>query len=272
VADWPALHPALVVDASAGDVGQQFELFEVFEALHHGQRICNPMSEAELGHLVELLALPNKPDLASIRDAASMVDIGCGSGELLLRCHEAGIGDDWFGCDLSPWMLNDACRQAEQRAPGSGTWVLGHGARWSSPQALRLSCIGAEWVFHGMNGAVAALGSMCVPGGRVAFGGPRLHFDADPGVVTESHGRLDTVAEVESTLRANGLRLVERIDPDEDGWRSYLARSHECVRTWRNMYPGPKADRFLEDQRDWAERFEAEAQIIGWSVWVAVRM
>lgn len=267
MADWPPLHASIEVDSSAGDVDRQFELFEVFEALHHAQRICNPMDQIEFDRLVELMCSPVAVDGA----VASMVDVGCGSGELLLRCHEAGLGENWVGCDLSPWMLNAACRQADQRAPGAGSWVLGHGARWNAPMAARVACIGAEWIFHGMNGTIAALASLCAPGGRTVFGGPRLHFDADPDLVTASFGRLDTAAEIETALADNELRLVERIDPGEAGWRAYLSRSDACAREWLTMFPGAKAERFVADQRDWAERFEAESHIIGWSIWVADR-
>lgn len=249
----------------AGEIAALWDRFEIFEALHHRQTICNPMTEAEFEALLDLLG-PGP--------GVSMVDIACGSGELLIRCHEHGATSS-TGLDLSPWMLDAAATRAAARLGDRPRprWLLTDAARRDLVDiADRVVCLGADWIWHGMAGTVAALALRVTPGGRVAYGGPRLNFGADPATVTVEFGRLDTVAGVEARLAECGLSLVERIDPGETGWVAYLDRGRECAAEWAELYPGEKSERWVAEQAQWRADFERDREIVGWSVWVADRV
>ena len=261
-ADWPALRPEIELHASAGEIDALWERFEVFEAIHHSQRICNPMNEAELVRLIELLR-PAERD--------SWLDVACGSGELLLRGAEQGA-NNVTGLDLSPWMLNSAAAESERRlaADRRPRWILAEAAKWPVPgRSDCVTCLGADWIWHGMHGTIPKLVDRVVPGGVVAYGGPRLNFNADPAYVSAEFGQLETAGEVEARLAECGLRLIERIDPGEAGWLSYLERGRVDVAAWAERNPGERADRWVAEQQDWADHFERDREVVGWSVWVA---
>ena len=261
---WPYLDPVVERHPSVLDLDDLWERFEIFEAMHHSQHICNPMTEAQLQQVVDALHF----------DAGQRVlDVACGPGEVLIRAHEHGVAES-LGLDLSPWMLQKAAQRTRQRldvGSPSPRWMLVDAAKVDPGRFDRVLCLGAEWIWHGMHGTVAALAERLEPGGRIAYGGPRLHFDADPEATTEMFGRLETARDVEARLIECGLEPVERIDPDEAGWRGYLDRGRADVTAWADRHPGPRSDRWVTEQAEWRERYEAERGMVGWSVWIADR-
>lgn len=259
---WPELRPEIEVHASAGDLGALWDRFEVFEAIHHSQRICNPMTEHELA---EVLAALNP----AVR--ASWLDVACGSGEMLIQAAEAGATET-VGLDLSPWMLNGAARQSADRLPHTRRpqWHLAEAAAWPVVRRYEVvTCIGAEWIWHGMHSTIAALAERVEPGGLVAFGGPRLHFDADPEFVSQVFGSMDTADEVEQRFAECGFDVRSRIDPGEAGWRSYLTRGNQDVQDWARRHPGLRGEQWIADQQEWVEHYERDREVVGWSVWIA---
>lgn len=241
-----------------------WERFEIFEAIHHSQRICNPMREDELNHVIGLIGPTGD---------RTVLDIACGSGELLIRCHELGT-ERSDGVDLSPWMLQSAARNSEERLERSRPrWHLANGATWRAPEPAydRVVCLGAEWIWHGMTGTIAALAERVTSCGRIAFGGPRLHHDADPDITTVEFGKLHTADDVENRLTECGFDVVERVDPGEQGWLAYLERGRNDALAWQKMYPGDRAESYLQAQSEWFDSYERDRSVVGWSVWVADR-
>lgn len=247
---------------SAGELDSLWERFEVFEALHHSQRICNPMTEAELCEVLDCVDPVRR---------SSWLDVACGSGEILIRGAEAGA-TNCIGLDLSPWMLNSAAAESVHRLPEERRpqWHLTEAALWTVAERFEVvTCIGAEWVWHGLRGTIAALRERVAARGLVVYGGPRLHFDADPAFVSEVFGSMDTVADVEDRFDECGFAVRARIDPGEAGWRSYLDRGNRDVLDWARRHPGPRAEQWIADQREWAEHYERDHEVVGWSVWIA---
>ena len=62
---------------------------------------------------------------------------------------------------------------------------------------------------------------------------------------------------------------VHRVDPDDAGWDAYLARTAQAAADWAVAYPGPRADRWIEEQADWQAARERDRDVIGWSLWIA---
>lgn len=241
-----------------------WDRFEVFEALHHSTQICSPLTTEHLDQVVTGLAP---------RDRDRMLDLACGYGELLLRCVEhAAI--EGIGIDLSPWMLVGATGQTSRRAPDAKLhWVLGEARNYVIDRQFDIvTCLGAEWIWHGFNGTVRAIATRTRVGGRAAVGAARLSHGADAADVAARHGHVETVDEMENTLAKYGLELIDRIDPDDANWDDYLERTATAARTWAVDHPGPRAERWLADQQDWKEARERDREIIGWSVWVVRRL
>lgn len=258
------LLPAIEVDPSITDVDAVWDRFEIFEALHHTQTICNPMSSDELDETIDALGLV---------DGATVLDIACGPGELLMRAA-ARADIDGVGLDLSPWMLNAAVRRSAERQPDARLrWVLTEAKHWLVPEPVdALTCLGADWIWHGTAGTLAAMAERVRPGGRVAIGSPRLHFDGDPEAVSKEFGKVDTVADIDALVRSNGLEIVTRIHPDDAGWDRYMDRCEANATAWVERYPSERADRWLDEQQDWRDARERDRSLIGWSVWVAERV
>lgn len=262
---WGGLHPSVHVDAAVDDVDALVDRFEIFEALHHQQTICNPMTSDELDQVIEAL---------EFAPGSRLLDIACGSGELMFRTAER-VAVDATGLDLSPWMLNAAASRHETRALTVGaelSWVLCEAKTWAVDTPFDVvTCLGADWIWHGTKGTIAAMVERLGDGGRLAIGSPRLHFDADPGTASEQFGALDTAADIERMLKSQRLEILERVDPDDEGWDGYMERCVANAQEWLKRYPGEFGEKYLAEAQEWAAVRERDREIIGWSVWVARR-
>ncbi|WP_203715939.1 SAM-dependent methyltransferase [Asanoa siamensis] len=108
-------------------------------------------------------------DLAA-RRPTTVVDLGCGWGELLLRvvarCPDAhGVGVESHGPDVLRGRANAAARGLADRV----TFVEGSAAAHREPADVVLS-IGAWHALGDLDEALRALRGLVNPGGRVLFG------------------------------------------------------------------------------------------------------
>ena len=108
-------------------------------------------------------------DLAAVKPA-TVIDLGCGWGELLLRiltsCPDArGIGVDTHGPDLARGRANAAARRLSDRV----TFIEGPAAENLSGADVVIN-LGAHQAFGGVSEALHALRDAVNPGGRLLFG------------------------------------------------------------------------------------------------------
>jgi SAM-dependent methyltransferase len=139
---------------------------------HADHVVLNPTSPARLDELIGLLELPAEP---------RVLDIGCGTGELLVRLAERQARDGvatafhGVGVDASPAFIARARAAHAARAADADLELLEmDGAAYrASPEAFDLaSCLGASWVFGGHRGTLQALATATRPGGQVLVGEP----------------------------------------------------------------------------------------------------
>ncbi|MFZ0041772.1 MAG: methyltransferase domain-containing protein [Solirubrobacteraceae bacterium] len=122
-----------------------------------------PLSEAHAELLLSRLELPPR---------GSVLDLGCGWGELLIRAVSAtgeagvtGIGVDTYAPDLERGR-----RAADERGLGDRvSFVQASAVGWSEP-ADRVLCIGATHAWGGTEAALGALVEAVKPGGLLMFG------------------------------------------------------------------------------------------------------
>lgn len=259
--DHPQLDAAIEVQDGA-DVESLWELFEIFEALHHTMRIANPMSSEDLDDVVALLA-PT--------DGESVLDIACGYGELLLRLRrQAEI--DGLGADLSPWMIHAAHSYAKSERVDGLRWMVGEASKLPvEPTYDVVTCLGATWIWHGFNGTVRAISERTSPGGRIAIGEMHIRDGIDPEAATQPHGRLMSHQELDETFDRHGIDVIGRIRTADHSWDDYLARTATSAVLWQELHPSEAADRYVAEQQEWESDHARDRQFLTWSVWVGVK-
>ncbi|GAB3658779.1 SAM-dependent methyltransferase [Glycomyces tarimensis] len=101
---------------------------------------------------------------------ASIVDIGCGWGELLLRLAQAAPDASATGVDSDAELLDRARANAAERGLNERVaFVEYQGESWTEPADLVI-CVGASHAFGGSATALAELARIVEPGGRLLFG------------------------------------------------------------------------------------------------------
>jgi SAM-dependent methyltransferase len=152
-----------------------------FAITHADHVVLNPTSPSRLDELIGLLDLPSEP---------RVLDIGCGTGELLVRLAErhaqrngSTLSDfHGVGVDASPAFLGRARATLAARVPGADIELLEmDGAAYpAAPEAFDLACcLGASWIFGGHRGTLEALARATRRGGLVLAGEP--FWQAEPG-------------------------------------------------------------------------------------------
>lgn len=257
--------PTVVETHASADMEALWERFEVFEALHHLMRICNPMTERDVMQLADILGPA---------DGESALDIACGHGELLIQLAERAEVEA-VGIDLSPWVFAHAVAEARRRAPdGRFRWIVGE-AREAVPDLFEdhrfdvVTCLGASWIWHGFRGTVEACARQSRRGGRVAVGDLRLRDGADLTEVVETYGRVLTAAEQRQIIEDAGLEIIDRIDPGDAAWDAYQTRIDASARAWLAANPGSAAERYVADQQAWRADHDRDMEFLDWTVWVA---
>ncbi len=269
--DHRELDPAITVAAGI-ELAPLWDRFEIFEALHHTMTIDNPMTSADLDQVVELLS-PTSGERA--------LDLACGHGELLRRLR-AKAAVSGRGVDLSPWMLRTAHRLTTEQlgrdsADGRGaandiTWVIDEARDHGRNETFNLTaCLGASWVWHGFAGTVRALAERTAPGGRIAIGDMHLRDGLDANSVTESHGAIESIEELEASFDTHGLDLLGRVNTTDDAWDEYIQRTREAALLWAETYPGERSASFVSEQAQWQKDHARDREILTWSVWVATK-
>ncbi len=257
----PELPPSVRV-LPGTDVDRAWDVFERYEALHHGMSICNPMAEADVDALVD--ALEPRPGMR-------VIDLACGHGELLLRLAArapiAGVG-----VDLSPWALARAARAATARELDDGLeWWLADAEELAGDGSYHLaSALGASWIWDGYAGTARALARFVGAGGTVVV----ADLYRRPGVApadVEHYGEVPTHDELHHAFDAAGLDLVGEIETTAESWHDYQRRIAESAAAWVAMHPGPAAEEYRDDAAAWAAEHPRDPQLVGWSVRIGRR-
>jgi SAM-dependent methyltransferase len=193
------------------------DIWKYFAIGHERHLYCNPLSEAKVDELIELLALP---------DGARILDIACGKAEFLIRtarrwkCSAVGV-------DISPYFTADARARIESAGHESAIEIVEeNGSEYSGkPSSFDAAvCLGASWIWGGLEGTLRALSSWAKPGGVVVVGEPFWRS-------TPSLDHLETSQLTESSFSTHlgnvqtglglGFGLLHTILSSEDDWDRY---------------------------------------------------
>lgn len=254
---YPRLHPDVTLTEGV-DVGELWERFQFFEALHHHLDIMNPLSADQLDRVVEAI---------SPSDGLRVMDIGCGHGELLIRlANRAQI--QGLGIDLSPWQANRAAHRAVEYGVDELLWFwLGDGVETpvDNPWDV-VVLLGVSWIWGGFDGTLDALLDRTVPGGLIVFGDTYLKDPLMRPAAEAAYGPTLTHAEELGRLRAAGVDVLQEIQTGPGDWLRYDADRAAGARQWIDAHPADQ--RFADRHEAWSVEHADDHTWLGWTVWI----
>jgi SAM-dependent methyltransferase len=242
-----------VVDCLVKPVVMMLEALEtermspVSFATSYGRMTWNaPLSQDHAGALLAEL------DLAP---GQSVLDLGCGWGELLLRVVEAaGDGASGVGVDTDAAALERGRETARERAIDSVTFEDGDIATWRG-DADRVVCVGAAHAWGGAQAALALLGSSLRPGGLLLFGDGC--WERPPtAAAAEIFDDVLALADLVQVAIALGWHVLHLSTADQREWDVFEATWRRGRQDWLMAHPeeadhGEVLDRVQDQLRDY---------------------
>jgi cyclopropane fatty-acyl-phospholipid synthase-like methyltransferase len=183
-----------------------------------------PLSEAHADLLIERL------DVGSAR---SVLDVGCGWGELLLRVVEAATeGCVGVGVDTEDGLLDRGRRAAAARGLAESVEFVGRRAQdWDQP-ADRVLCVGSSHALGGSASALAALRPLVTPGGRLLFGDGCWEGESTPEALAIFGDDVLALDRVLDHARDAGWRMLSLSTADQREWDEFESSYRRGSEEW----------------------------------------
>jgi SAM-dependent methyltransferase len=181
-------------------------------AIRHGDlAFHNPLAPARVEEAIAQLDLG---------PSDRVLDVGCGPGELLIRCAEASRCSG-IGVDAAEDQVAEARRRAGARVPDAALEFVAADAASLDPGAVTAAaCVGSS---HALGGTAAALGRLA-GAGTVLLGDGFWARRPDPGYLAALGATEDELTDLPGLLRAGepfGLRPVWLATTTREEWERY---------------------------------------------------
>jgi SAM-dependent methyltransferase len=194
----------------------------------------SPISAERLDNLIDLLHLPPE---------GTVLDMGCGKAEVLMRVlmRYAVQGEGW---DISPSLLEEAHRRATQRGllPFRLRLHAGDGKdRVLEPDSLDLAiCVGSSHIYGGLSQTLGALSPAVRSGGLLLAG--ELFWKRKPKAaeVTSFGMRAQDYSDLAGTIacgEAFGLVPLDATISSDEEWDEYEWDLIRAVEEWAAENP-----------------------------------
>jgi hypothetical protein len=236
--------------------------FAVVEGRHELQ---NPTSEEKIRRLGERLGLG---------PGSEVLDVAAGrGGPAIVLARE-------FGCRITcVERAPEFAAAARERIAAAGldglVEVVEGDARAFPLEPGRYDaalCLGATFVWNGLEGTLAALAPAVRPRGFVAVGEPYWRSATLPDGFEPDEGERGyaTLAETVARMGGCGVEVVTAIVADEDDWDRYETLHWLALDEWLAANPDdPQADEFRALGRDFRERYlRWTRSLLGWAILV----
>jgi SAM-dependent methyltransferase len=240
--------------------------FVIRESTH---RIHNALTPDKLARLGAGLLL---------RPGQTVLDLACGSGELLCtwaRDH----GTTGTGVDVSSVFVERARQRAVELGVAERVRFVhadasGHVADRPVDVA---ACLGATWIGGGLLGTVDLLSRSVRDGGLVLVGEPYwVRVPASDDLARACHARdgdeWTTLPDLLSLVRDHGLDVVQMLLAGPDDWDAYHGLQWLNLRRWLDANP---ADELWPQLRAELDRAAADHLVarehLGWGVFALMR-
>lgn len=237
----------------------------IFVVRESGHRIHNPIDEVKLATLGRALRLT---------PGQSLLDLACGSGELLCTWARAH-GIRGLGVDIEPAFLAAArARAVELGVEDDVDFVEADAGTYAAAQLFDIAaCIGASWIGDGVDGTLDLLRRALAPGGLILLGEPYWRIPP-PDEETARACHAEAIADFRSLpgllehLAGLGYDVVEMMLADQDSWDRYAAAQWLTLRTFLDAHPEDElADRIRAELRTGPARHARyQREHLGWGV------
>lgn len=217
---------------------------------HRDHDFCNPISSEKVDRIIGLL------DLSA---GQSVLDVGCGKGELLVRIVERHPVRA-VGIDLNPHFLGEARAKAASRAPGADLVLLQ--MDMADYRAERESfdvgiCVGSTHAFGSYRKTLKMLPALVRPGGLVLVGEGYWKREPDPGYLEALGAVPDELASHAGNVaigEREGLTPLYSVASTEAEWDHYEGLYNCAVERFAYTYPDdPDFDAMRDRIRRWRE-------------------
>lgn len=241
-------------------------VFSIRESRH---RIHNPLTARQLADFGARLEL---------RPGDRVLDLGCGSGELLATwARDHGVTG--VGVDLNPDFL--AAARARTAALGVGTaveFVEADASGYVSAEPVQLAaCVGATWIGGGVPGTLDLLRRSVVPGGMLLVGEP--YWRSVPtteeqlaGCGVSSADDYLTLPGLVEAFGAQGYDVVDWECGTESSWDRYMTPQWLSMRRWADAHPDHELhDTIRAELHTEPARYAAFTRVhFGWGVFALI--
>jgi SAM-dependent methyltransferase len=223
------------------------------------QDIQDPTSPEKIRRLGDYLRLTPE---------SRVLDVACGQGGPALILAEA------FGCRIvgveRAGEFVDAARERIAAAKLGSLIEIVHSDALEfplEPEGFDVAmCLGASFIWGGLDGTLDALEPAAKPGGYVVVGEPYWRRWPLPAEVDD----LGWTALVETTRKfeAAGLRVIGLLGASEDDWDRYKSLQWRALEEWLEQHRGdPQWDEIRDEHRaarDWY--LSTRRELLGWAI------
>jgi cyclopropane fatty-acyl-phospholipid synthase-like methyltransferase len=195
-----------------------------FTPPHHDLTFLSPLSEERAARLVTFLAGAQP---------ASVLDVGCGWGELLLRVLESAPDSRGLGVDLDEESLAAARERAVRRGLGDRAVFEARDAKQTAGPFDAVTCIAASQIWGpdvteaqpiDYAAALTALRALLPRGGRLVYGEGIWSRPPTPAATAPLSGRDDEFVALGALVEiteAHGFAVVAAHEAGLDEWDAF---------------------------------------------------
>jgi SAM-dependent methyltransferase len=206
--------------------------------LHADMEFLSPLSGARADSLARWLA-------AGVSGGGTVLDVGCGWGELLVRVASAAPLARTVGVDLDQERIEEATRRAEDRGLGErASFLVADGIAADPSPVESLVAIGASQVWGrdvaegqplDYGSALAAIRLRVGRGGRVLYGEAIWSHPPTAKATAPLSGRADeflSLSELVELAAGYGFAVVGVQEATQDEWDEFESGFNAGCATW----------------------------------------
>jgi ubiquinone/menaquinone biosynthesis C-methylase UbiE len=241
--------------------------WKFWDIVHQHHTLMNPLDEEKLDELFDLLGLS---------PGATVTDIGCGKGEMLIRLAKK-YRIKGIGVDKSPYCIRDAEKRKSELVPESDLKFLemdGLGYKPENMESEDLTmCIGASWIYNGYKNTLKALSQMTRSKGRIMVGEPFWKKSPPQTYLRKAKIRKQLFSTHEGNFRigeAIGLAPLYALVSSEGDWDRYEGLHWFAAREYVVSHPDDPDLKEIQ-ARDTEARetyLHYERDIMGWAIYL----